>query len=42
MNSLQIAAYGQSEVGKVRADNQDSIRSFEPDTDMALQTHGYL
>jgi len=42
MNSLQIAAYGQSHIGKVRADNQDAIRSYEPDNDMAIQTHGYV
>ena len=42
MGSLQIAAYGQSHVGKVRADNQDAIRSYEPDNDMAIQTHGYV
>ena len=42
MSSLQIAAYGQSHVGNVRSDNQDAIRSYEPDTDMAIQTHGYV
>lgn len=42
MNSLQIAAYGQTDVGKVRADNQDAIRSYAPENELTLQTHGYL
>ena len=36
----QIEVYGLSDVGKVREDNQDSIRYFQPD-DPAMSFHGH-
>jgi protein phosphatase len=42
LSTLQVNAYGQSAVGNVRADNQDAIRSFAPENETTLQTHGYL
>jgi protein phosphatase len=42
LNSLQIAAYSQTDIGKVRVDNQDAIRSHAPENELTLQTHGYL
>lgn len=42
MSLLQLTAYGQTDIGKVRVDNQDAIRSYAPDNELTLQTHGYL
>jgi protein phosphatase len=38
----QVIAYGDSQIGNVRKDNQDSIRVYEPDNDDVIRTHGYL
>ena len=42
MDESVIAAYGHSHTGKVRPDNQDSIRVFEPDDADVLQRYGSL
>jgi len=42
MNAVQVAAYGHSHVGKVRSDNQDSIRVQALNNDNTLQSLGYL
>jgi PPM family protein phosphatase len=42
MTTSRTVAYGQSHVGKVREDNQDSIRLHEPPSDETLRSHGYL
>jgi protein phosphatase len=42
VHSSVIAAHGQSHVGNIRSDNQDSIRLFDPHDDPSLQQHGAL
>ncbi len=40
--SPQIEAFGLSDVGKVREDNQDAIRLCQSDDPLALHDHGHL
>ncbi|HVZ16888.1 MAG TPA: protein phosphatase 2C domain-containing protein [Terriglobales bacterium] len=42
MSKSVIAAYGQSHTGNIRADNQDTIRWYEPEDEIALRDHGRL
>jgi PPM family protein phosphatase len=38
----KVQAHGRSETGKVREDNQDSIRLYQPDDPQILASHGYM
>jgi len=40
--SSQIEAFGLSDVGRVREDNQDAIRLCQTDDPLALSSHGHL
>jgi serine/threonine protein phosphatase PrpC len=37
-----LLSYGMSQTGLVRAENQDAIRSYEPEDEQTLQSHGQL
>ena len=37
-----LSSYGTSQTGMVRSENQDAIRSYEPEDDQTLQSHGQL